>query len=619
MQLNGAQRDVVESDENLLVCACPGSGKTRVLVEKTARILERRPGARVLLTTFSREAAREIETRLRKRVRHASATQRLTVGTFHALALRQVKAAGQKIKLLNAAESEHLLRRLIQDLDLEWDSGEAEAEIFKCKVLPHYRAQHRDAAELTEAFDHALMSAGAKDFTDVLRDSVSAMDAGEIAPLDVTDVLTDEYQDIDPLQFEWLMRHVPGRLAAVVGDDDQSIYGFRLSMGYRGMMAFVEQTGARIVTLDHNYRSTSPILAAASRLIAHNLDRVPKTLVAERGEGRAPLVVQTDTAQTQAKAVLEEIARLCEGNPIPPAAPGRLPYRFGVRAGQIAVLARNNQQLVTLERLLIQERVPYIRAGRTLWDEPAVQVLVSLLTSLDQGHGIGLEVALHWAGVPDAQLRALADCHDGNLFALLTEGGPSTIALPAGRRFLELGRVWARRLADRKDDNAITGVIFGVSDWMGGVLKRRYEAEAAEARGEVWEGKPTAAQLRAQSIVANLAEILASLNGPLSLRLSIAQKDPDQTLPRVVLSTFHGSKGLEWENVFLLDVTAGSIPSPRSEDDDNALEEERRLLYVAMTRARDMLVLYTRTRRKDQSVFLHDARLLRREDTATSP
>jgi hypothetical protein len=194
---------------------------------------------------------------------------------------------------------------------------------------------------LTKAYRKLQLASNAQDFTDLILLANKFMAEGKLKPIKATHLLSDETQDIDQMQYDWLMHHVAqGAVLTAVGDDDQSIYGFRRSLGYKGMMDIVSATGAKIVTLDTNYRSTAGIVESASKLIAYNADRVQKNIKAARGAGPIPRVISLSKLDSQAMRIVQALDKVCAKNEVPEPLPNREPYRFGVKAGQVAVLAR---------------------------------------------------------------------------------------------------------------------------------------------------------------------------------------------------------------------------------------------------------------------------------------
>jgi superfamily I DNA/RNA helicase len=607
--LNQDQHDVVTAEDNLLCCACPGSGKTRVLVEKVKYVLSRHHDAKIILTTFSRDATNEMRERL-SRALSPSLMRKLTVGTFHALALRQLKAIGTAGHVLNTIETNHIILRALEETGVFLSLDEAELVIATCKIDPAYAEENPKAARLTHIYQRELAARGACDFVDIIALANTMMADGRLSPLPATHVFCDEYQDIDRLQYEWLLHHIAGaRQVCVVGDADQCIYGFRRSLGYRGMMDFVAITGARIITLGANYRSTSRILSHAGRLIGHNLDRVKMEMTAVRGDGHAPQLIRVANQDEQINHIIETLEVLCRDNPVPEPLDGRQPFRFGVNKGQAAVLARTNRQLLTIERKFIESRIPYLRAGRSLWDDQILpQVFVSLLQSLHARNSVGIEVALRWACIPDSLIRTLSDRVGGNLWTLLDPNRAEPDDVPGGpivESLVKLGRGWARKLGDGSySDSAAQGVIYGVAAWMENVMKGTCGHDADDGDGD----RSKTQNIKDLWMVGVVKDTLDVFRGNLPQRIALARQDERQNIPRVILSTFHAAKGLEWDNVFIIDLVQGSVPKCGPEASDMEIEEERRVFYVAMTRARDRLYLYTYLKKNGAySEFLTEA------------
>lgn len=611
LALNPAQQDAVTANENILCCACPGSGKTRVLVEKVKHVLKTMPSARIILTTFSRDAAREMSDRIQRALKKMNQEQlmgRLVVGTFHSLSMRQLKDAGLAKRILSQIEVDHVVHRAIEISRVDIPIDDAEAAIYACKADPDYAARHPGEAALAKAYQKELANRNACDFADLLLQANELMAKGQLKPIEATHVFADEFQDIDRVQFRWLGFHMAGnRISCAVGDDDQSIYGFRASLGYRGMMDFQANTGARIITLDTNYRSTARILESAARLISTNTDRVAKRLRAQRGDGQTPRVVQVAEPEHQAMDIITSLDAICHGNELPKTKHAT-PYRFGVRRGQAAVLARTNRLLDGLERIFNEYRVPYLRAGSSFWDESAAQVFLSLLQGLHSRDSTGIEVALRWAGVKDHNLRALGSACGGNLWNLLANG--TRMPVNCGQEaadFVHFGHNWAQRLSGAHSDYAIGGVISGVHDWMKSVVT---ETCGVDELGSATARTGRKLRLRDLWILTAVKDALTDLKGPIPVRTTLARREGEQHIPRVILSTFHASKGLEFDHVFLIDVVTGVVPKLDEHATDADIEEERRAFYVAMTRARDSLTIYTGQEQKKVSEFLHDAELV---------
>lgn len=608
-ELNPAQLDAVQTNDNIVCCACPGSGKTRVLIEKVKYVLKTHPDPRILMTTFSRDAADEMARRIKNDASiEPSQYARLIIGTFHSLALSQLRQAGQSIKVLSDVEANHLISRSLVELRSSLDPKEADAIIARCKTDPSFAERYPDYAELTDRYKMHLQQTGAQDFTDLLLRANDLMAAEKIRPIKATHVFGDEFQDIDQLQYDWLMHHLAQNpIACAVGDDDQAIYAFRRSLGHRGMMNFMAATAARIIHLSTNYRSTSGIVDSAAKLIEGNFDRVKKQIKAARGEGPAPKLIQVPKEGSQAMTVVHMLDAICANNPTPEALPGRKAHRFGVAPQQAAVLARTNADLIEIEKVFIDERVPFLRAGKGFWDAPVLKVYLTLLTSLTKQDGMGLEIALSWAKLPDHTIRQLIAEADGSLWNLIRHQSPLSLKQKYAYQVEDLitaGLGWARKLSENNDSNTAKIVSEGVAEWMANVMRKvRMDDDGNILREE------GPRDIKALTALEAGRDAMKSATGSLRARLQDVQRDKENTIPRIILSTMHASKGLEWQNVFLLNIHDGAVPKLSENYCEEELAEERRVMYVAMTRARDTLTILSRSD-KPVSEFLIEAGLV---------
>lgn len=608
--LNDAQTLAVETEEAALCCACPGSGKTRVLVAKVCHIFRTHADPWILMTTFSRDAAEEMLERVQKEPGiPKSNLRRLTIGTFHALAMRQLKGQAEVGKILSEIETRHLIERALHDTGLNMSIEEADMLIANYKADPARDKASANYRSLVKRYQELLKQAGGGDFTDLLLQANLQMESGQIKPIRATHLLADEIQDIDQLQYNWLMHHVrQNPVLCCSGDDDQSIYGFRRSLGYRGMMNIVADTGAQIITLDTNYRSTSGIINAASRLISYNVDRIPKQIKAARGAGPEPRVISLNREDSTAEHIISILDILCSPNQVPQPLPGRDPFRFGVAPGQAAVLSRMNSQLNAIEEAFIKKKVPYLRSGRSLWDARTLQVYMAILESLAQKNSIGLEIALRWMKISETDIKQLRELAQGDIWNFLDPG--QNLPLPATTRgelasLFQLGRGWAEKLTNANAEEAAIGPIHGVHLWMEAVMKRTCDVDED---GNVIRDQRKSREIRDMDRLNVASNLLQNTRGDLMTRIRRQREKEASTTPRIILTTFHASKGLEWDHVFLTDVHDGSVPKLSPDYGEDELSEERRVFYVAMTRARDSLTIYSRCDIKP-SEFLIEAEL----------
>ena len=605
--LNEAQQDAVKTTDNILCCACPGSGKTRVLVEKTTHILNVHPNPHIILTTFSRDAANEIKERVYLAI-PAEKQKRLTIGTFHALALKQLKESGFSSKILSEIEVETLMLRSIRESGSKLDLESCESVIARCKEDKQYRQDNPKHAKLTKKYCELQREANACDFIDILLLAITGMKVGKISPLRVTHFFADEMQDIDAIQLRWMLLHLNERVkSCAVGDDDQSIFGFRKSMGYLGMMNYVEATGSRIIKLDTNYRSTPNIVESANRLIKHNLDRIPKQIKTIRRTGKDPILFVAEDAKDEEQFLISHLDRICGKNPRPFVADGAFEYRFAVQKKQVAILTRTNIQHWRIGKILQQKKIPYMRTGYSFLDSEVVQVYLTILQMVIRQDAIGVEVALKWAGIKPTELSSLEKHLGRDLFFLSDPEHADPVFIKETKReiqsFTKYSKVWIRS-ARAKAHNWEEGVILGVYSWMSDIMLEKIQDHTS---GSIIKDKAGKRNIDVEKLK-TVKDSLLQFFGPLPQRILALQKGDESDVPRVILSTFHASKGLEWDHVFLLDVHTGLVPKITQDSSDAEVEEERRVFYVAMTRARDELFVVL-TNPKKPSEFIDEARL----------
>ncbi len=534
MELNAEQQAAVEYPGHCAIVACPGAGKTRVLVEKTAHILTTDPRSKVLVVTFSRDAAAEVRARLEQRVPHQR--YRADAQTFHALAMRHCLASRLIDQFVGPAEQAALLRRAWNHAgaSMPWESFRraVEARVSGLSVAP-------PAPSFEASFDYyveLLDAHAASDFGHLVVRSAQAIRAGTAPPLPFTHVLVDETQDVDAAQLDWIFAHAElGAVTAVVGDDDQTIFGFRGALGHLALDQAVGLLGAQLMRLQVNYRSHSEILGLAARLISHNTHRVSKDLQAHRGPGGLVTLLACPDSDREVEAIVE---------------------RVRAHPGDWAVLARSNFKLDHLERGLLAAGVPYARPGSNdFWDSQGPALLLALLASRGALEPLALGAALAHCGIPEPDIRRV-----------VSRAGPP--------------------LNDRELDGGTAVRVASLERCLGELVAAEPEVAIRTASHWLLE---TARESRAVSPAIKAArDALLALNGTLTERLRfVRQRRTPDGEGAVTLTTFHRSKGREFPRVIVCGLNDGVVPARKAE----SIEEERRLLYVAMTRAESELVL----------------------------
>lgn len=549
-ELNQQQREVAELRRHCVAIACPGAGKTKTIATKAALLLAD-PSAVVGAVTFSKDAAVELRERILS-LAGADAKRRLVAGTFHSLAFKQLTPpGGRKRDIASDGDRMGLLARVIAELGLAWKPEEVVPVIERIKT-DFGRVEPGTAdAELYHAYQDALARNGKIDFQDMLRLSVAGMESGEVTPYRLTDLLVDEFQDTDPLQYRWVELHAKGGTqVTVVGDDDQSIYGFRAALGVRGMESFASTFDAQRIVLGSNYRCRSEILSAADRVIRHNVDRIPKALRAERGIGGSVMTSRLDDEYADAVAAIERLQPLL--------AEGR----------SCAILARTNRILDPIESVCRSHGVAYHRAsGSSVLNRPQGALMCNLLEIVEGSKRNGLDAVLGYMGMSSAHLGALHRDMGTELKQRLKK---DLVALGIDEDTATTYRSFMKRLAEWKalcERKFYSLALEGVLEFMMAYAKGDQAARAIRATYDV----------------------LARLNGTFAERIEFLKRDNNKPVAgALVLTTMHSSKGLEWDHVWITRAEEGVVPDEKSGE-----SEERRLFYVAMTRARDSLVIAT--------------------------
>ncbi|STQ90100.1 superfamily I DNA/RNA helicase [Iodobacter fluviatilis] len=555
--LNINQEQAIHASGNLAVFACPGSGKTRTLIEKAAHLISPDHDDRILIVTFTKKAAGEIKERINKKIGPLSS--RISVGTFHSVCKQQLeKGLSKKFNLVTGSKLIALVKRAMKQVDFEGKADDALQKIdaAKCSITAPTDAAIND---LFEAYQELLRRDGKHDMHDLILDAVAEMKAGRLRPFGHKWIFVDEFQDTDHVQFEWLKLHRnPSRSITVVGDDDQCIYGWRNALGFQGMERFVNEFQAEVVTLGINYRSYREIVFPSACLINLNQDRMLKALDPARGRGGRIACNRFSTDQDEAEALANAATQ----------APS-----------EWAVLARTNMALDVIELELTARQIPYTRHGGSgVWSKLATQVLLDLLQSISRQSNGGYDSLLHWMGVPEHELSQLhqhgqisyvgASYPDGDGISASTKKTINNLAI----KFLD----WQNLAKNKREELLLIGV-----------------SEFLMPAASTWD----------KEILARAISVLQRLKGSISQRIALVQRKQEEDIEGVGLFTMHASKGLEFTNVWIIRAEEEVIPSERSPE-----SEERRLMYVAMTRAQNRLVISATSLNKP-SRFISEAGL----------
>jgi DNA helicase-2/ATP-dependent DNA helicase PcrA len=608
-ELNPEQRRAASAGKApLLIVAGAGTGKTTTLAHRVAHLIAHgTPPGRILMLTFSRRAAAEMLRRvdsLLRRLRGQPAgegearsveIQRLWGGTFHAVATRLLRLHGEAIGLapdftiLDRADSEDLLNVLRAELGLAKHdrrfpkkstclsiysrcvNARAPLEAVVERAFPWCTNDTGDLRRLLSAYVDRKNEQGVLDYDDLLVFLHALLEeprAGAAVRERFDCVLVDEYQDTNALQAEILSRLRPGGSGVtVVGDDAQAIYGFRAAT-VRNILDFPSRfPGAQVVTLVDNYRSTPPIVEATNRVIAQARERHEKELRSRRAGGGAPTLVTCRDEDEQTAFVVERIlAHREEGTPL----------------RKQAVLFRAAHHSMALELELSRRNIPFHKYGGLRFVEAAhVKDLVAFLRLADNPRDVmaGMRALLLLPGVGPAKARRLMEVSvvgEGRFEGWARLPAPSSDA-DAWRALCELMRALSSR-----DPGELPSQVQQVRRLWERIATERYDHVQARL-ADLDQLEQIAA--RYQERRAFLAEL--ALDPPASTQELAGPPTLDDDY--LILSTIHSAKGLEWDGVFVIHAADGNIPSDLATGRPEEIDEELRLFYVALTRARDHL------------------------------
>jgi DNA helicase-2/ATP-dependent DNA helicase PcrA len=599
--LNQAQREAVEATEGpVLVLAGAGTGKTRVLTTRFAHILLSHKAFpnQILTVTFTNKAAREMRERVGQILGHPA--EGLWLGTFHALCARMLRRFADRVGLqsnfsiLDSDDQLRLLKQVMEAARIDakrWPPNALMAQIQRWKdkgfmpaAIPAVESSdfaNGRAEALYAAYQERLKALNAVDFGDLLLLCVHLLktDAEVLATYHkmFRYILVDEYQDTNLVQYYWLRLLAQGhKNICCVGDDDQSIYSWR-GAEIENILKFERDfPGAKIVRLEANYRSTAPILTAAAHLIAHNEGRLGKTLHPGRNDADG------DNVEVVALWDSEEEARMVGGRV-------EAYQRSGESLAQMAILVRAGFQTRAFEERMITLGVPYrIIGGLRFYERAEIRDAIAYLRVLAQpSDDLAFERMVNTPkrGVGDSALRSLherARADQLSLYAaterLLQEGGLRGKVRDSLRELLNNFTRW-RDILGREGHVVALETLLDDS----GYLAMWKADKSPEAPGRLENLK---------ELVRALAdfEALQGFLDHVSLVMENEERDDDAKLS---MMTLHGAKGLEFDIVFLPGWEEGVFPNQRALDEggNKSLEEERRLAYVGITRARKRAII----------------------------
>ena len=622
-KLNPPQREAVTCTEGpLLVLAGAGSGKTRVLTTRIAYLIAEKGVApwHILALTFTNKAAKEMKERVQKLTGDEAG---VWLFTFHGFCARllsmEIDALGydRRFTIYDEDDQQALIGHIIKDLNLN-------DKVFSKRMLAgifsdaknhslrpqEYLVQSYQPRQVTEAFalyQKRLKEANALDFDDLLLKTIELFEKRPDILQKYRDrfryILVDEYQDTNMAQY-----HIVSLLArehrnlCVVGDDDQSIYGWR-GADIRNILEFEKDfPGAHVVRLEQNYRSTDKILEAANRVIENNHGRKTKRLWTDKTDGFPITVYEGRTEREEAVYICDRILN------------GR---RMGSRYDSFAVLYRTHAQSRILEMILQSYSIPYrVYGGTSFFSRAEVKDVLSylrLLSNPNDDVAFARIINVPRRGIGAAaleELRAEAQARDLSLFAVVLD--PQTLSPKTRAKFAPFAQIMEAAFEEYGSK--------AFSVFAADLLKRiGYDAYLKEDKKENYEVRSE----NVKELLSYMSEFESSFDDPdgdllqsflNTVALFMNADNVDEQNGCVNLMTLHAAKGLEFDTVFLCGMEEGLFPSSQSKFDPEKLEEERRLCYVGVTRAREKLfltyagsrMLYGQFTTSQPSIFLRE-------------
>ena len=607
--LNDRQKEAVEYlDGPLLILAGAGSGKTRVLTYKIAYLLEKKivKPWEILAITFTNKAAKEMKERVEGLV--GAEAQDMWLGTFHSVCVRILKREiellgySRDFNIFDEIDKDKVIKEVMKKLNIDdkiYPTGLIKAEISKAKeVMKDDKQYAKDAqgdfrkeeiAKVYTMYQQTLRTNNSIDFDDIIMLTVQLFlehpDRLEYYQEKYKYVLVDEYQDTNKTQFLLISLLTAGTgNICVVGDESQSIYGFR-GADITNILNFEKEfPSAKIIKLEENYRSTKNILNAANEVIKNNSSKIDKVLWTQNKEGEKINYKTLNNEYEEVEYVVETIDDLCR--------------KENKKYSDFAVLFRTNAQARVLEEVFMRTGTPYkLIGGIKFYARKEIKDIISYLKLINnKNDNIALKRIINEPkrGIGDTALDKLdqmAQDKGVSIFELIQDNMNLAGLRSAGNIIL---------FRDMMNDLMANKETFKVSDLIKRVLKVSGYEDMLNAEGtketeirfeNLMEFIGVAIEFENENAENTLEDFLDSI------ALVSDVDNLDESTEAVTLMTMHSAKGLEFDDVFLVGMEEGLFPSKRSIEEDASTEEERRLCYVAITRAKDQLFL-TNTKKR---------------------
>jgi ATP-dependent DNA helicase Rep len=665
--LNLAQQEAVNYMHGpCLVLAGAGSGKTRVITHKIGRLIQSGvAGKNIAAITFTNKAAAEMRERARQLI--GKAAKDVVICTFHALGVRMLRQDGAALGLkpqfsiLDTDDITSILKDAGGSVDVatarswqwvisSWKSAGLNAEMA---LLQAKDDNECIIAKVMASYEERLSAFQAVDFDDLIGLPLKLLKNHEHVrqkwQAQMGHVLVDEYQDTNATQYE-VLKHLVGDKArfTAVGDDDQSIYGWRGATLDNLRKLPVDFPNLKVITLEQNYRSTSAILRAANNVIGPNPKLFPKNLWSDLGEGEPVRVVDADTEEHEAERAVARIQSLRSGmEVVATSTAGAAPQTQYKELKDFAILYRANHQAKTFEKALRKANIPYkVSGGQSFFDRAEIKDLCAwfrLWVNNDDDPAFMRAITTPKRGIGHQtlqQLGSFASSYKVSLFeGLFLSSLNAVVSTRAVGSLHEFGRYINDLEYRASQTTGVEDCAQFLKDWLIeiGYEKHLYDGEDSETLAAArwtnvldfcdWMSKRCGGEIddTAGASIASEKKSLLEVAQTIALLSTISEREKDQNV--VTLSTLHAAKGLEWPHVMLVGVTEGMLPfklddkkkggtsagslggssiEHESANDDIAtrLQEERRLMYVGITRAqRSLAVSWTKRRKKGREMI----------------
>jgi superfamily I DNA/RNA helicase len=514
------------------------------------------PTEKMCAVTFTRAAAQELKERIVLIAGNNDIQKRLAVGTFHSIALSQMKRMNIRMpRILSENESQMILKRCWTNCGSPYDFNEIALKIGKYKSEINPVFQDSAIEEIYHAYNRTLAEEKVIDYADILKHCVQYMQEGKLPTLPVRWLLVDESQDMDEMQVEWVLKHGhQGIEVTIVGDDDQSLYGFRAATGYEGMQRITKELKSTVIILPVNYRCRKKIVEHSTYLINHNMLREAKPIVANDNREGHLEVIRTLDEWDEARKIARAIKKMDNG-------------KWGI-------LARTNHQLDYVELVLSHENIPCRRYDTTgIWTRDIASVYLGLLRLVVENKCDESYLS------KEAVFGNLLHYCFGNR---IDPGKQLSKAIPSLVSTLKEAYLYHEI---KRYSMVMTGVYYWIIN----------NTSISQAHKEML-------QYMCSILIQRKGSLAQRLQGLTEKRKQNTQQEDEE---RIVLLTMHSAKGLEYDHVWILGCNEGYVPHLSS-----PTEEERRIFYVGMTRAKETLVISSILSKGQETRFIKEAKLL---------